>query len=98
MGTGADAGRLRWGSLGEALRMAGWEVDEVDVQIDAEKHDLQRSDETREAVIAAVRAGCHRLVWLGTPCSSFSVLHLGEGRPRLRSTKEPEGRTPIPAR
>ncbi|KAL3893699.1 MAG: hypothetical protein SGPRY_014052 [Prymnesium sp.] len=91
------AGRRRSGSLSDALRRAGWVVDEVDVQIDAERHDLRRQ-ELREAVRLAVVDECYDLVWLGTPCSSFSVLHIGAGRPRLRSRKEPEGCTPVPAR
>lgn len=80
------------------LANAGWMVDEVDVEIDAEKHYLRREEETRGAILAAVSAGSYHLVWLGTPCFSFSVLHLDEGRPRLRSRREPEGCTPIPAR
>lgn len=82
------AGEARCGSLAHALRMARWEVDDVDILIGGRAHDLA-VEGTQEAVCRAVQHGEYELVWLGVPCSSFSVLHLSAERPLLRSRDQP---------
>ena len=84
------AGSRRPGSMAEAWRALGYRADDVDVLIGGRLHDVSRT-EVQCAILAAIRAGCYEVVWIGTPCSSFSVLHLERGRPRLRSRQEPEG-------
>ena len=68
----------------------------MDVLVGGEAHDLTKVA-LQEAICEAVRAGEYELVWMGVPCSSFSVLHLQSGARRLRSRRQPAGITPIPA-
>lgn len=70
-------------------------MDEVDTLVGGEAHDLTRF-ELREAVCGAVRGGEYELVWMGVPCSSFSVLHVRVGGRQLRSRRQPAGVRPVP--
>ena len=81
--------------MAEAWRALGYQADDVDVLLGGPRHDLQR-EEVRSAILAAIRARCYEVVWISTPCSSFSVLHLEGGKPRLRSRQEPEGVGEVP--
>lgn len=91
------AGRRRAGSMAEAWRALGYQADDVDVLVGGQTHDV-RKPAVQSAILTAVRAGCYEVVWIGTPCSSFSVLHLEKGRPRLRSRQEPDGVREMPPR
>ena len=63
-------------------------VDGVDVLRDKVKHNVLAAP-TRAALLAAVRARVYEVVWIGTPCSSCSVLWLS-------GTERPPGSRPLP--
>ncbi|KAL1520938.1 hypothetical protein AB1Y20_022498 [Prymnesium parvum] len=89
------AGRPRPASLPAALEQAGWRVDAVDTMLGGESHDLSCA-EVQEAVLQAVERQQYKLVWLGTPCASFSVLRTQPLRPTLRDRLHPSGRPGLP--
>ena len=74
------------------LRRAGLTVVEIDVKVGGVDHDLTRP-EVAAQLLARVAAGEFDVVFIGTPCESFSVAH----RPRLRTASEPWGVGLMPA-
>lgn len=48
-------------------------------------------------LLKAVEARLFDIVWLGTPCASFSVLKTDGAQPQLRTRSEPAGVHPMPA-
>ena len=85
------AGRPRPGGLVEQLRARGHRVVAVDKLFGGREHDLARA-EVAAAILARVRSGEFDAVFMGTPCSSFSVAHA----PQLRSRRRPEGVEAVP--
>ncbi|KAL3910429.1 MAG: hypothetical protein SGPRY_009059, partial [Prymnesium sp.] len=74
------AGKPHVGDLRDAFERAGtWWTRVSEKQI------------TTCHAVWSVREGAYQVVWLATPCSSFSVLHLDGSMPRLRSRASPEG-------
>lgn len=85
------AGRPRPASLPAALEHAGWHVDAVDTVLGGDLHDLLRA-EVQEVILRAGEQRRYQLIWLGTPCASFSVLWTQPSRPVLRDRLHPAGR------
>lgn len=78
------------GSLGHAFSELGCSVEEVDVKKGGHPHDVRRL-ELRERLVQRVMDNVYDVVWIGTPCSSFSVLWQDGTRVRIRSRSSPEG-------
>lgn len=89
------AGCPRVGTLEEAFEALGARVDTIDTLIGGRTHDCT-SQEVRDRVLSSVRSGDYDFVWLGTPCSSFSVLWQEDGTGAPRTRQEPDGITPMP--
>ena len=67
-------------------------VVEIDTKVGGADHDLTRVEVVAE-LERKIREGHFDVVFIATPCESYSVAH----EPRLRSSSQPEGITPIPA-
>ena len=72
--------------LAARLRARGVRVDVVDTKVGGAAHDVLRQD-VGGRLIARTRRGEYDVVFIATPCESFSVAH----RPQLRSRKQPDG-------
>ena len=72
--------------LAARLRARGVRVDVVDTKVGGAAHDVLRQDVGRR-LVARTRRGEYDVVFIATPCESFSVAH----RPQLRSRKQPDG-------
>ena len=70
--------------LPSQLRRRGWEVTAVDTKLGGWSHDLTRK-EVADRLVAWVGGGRFDLVFIATPCASYSVAH----RPQLRSRRSP---------
>ena len=73
------------------------QVDQVDLLHGGADDDMAVAD-ARDRVLASVRAGKYAIVWIGTPCSSFSLWWLDASMRQLRSRERPEGLTSLPGR
>ena len=91
------AGKPRVGSFAEAGAHLGSAVVQVDLLHGGAAHDVA-SEDFREEIIRAVREGTFTIVWIGTPCSSFSLWWLDASMRQLRSRDRPEGLPGLPAR
>ena len=72
--------------LAARLRARGVRVDVVDTKVGGDAHDVLRQD-VGARLIARTRRGEYDMVFIATPCESYSVAH----RPQLRSRKQPDG-------
>ena len=72
--------------LAARLRARGVRVDVVDTKVGGDAHDVLRQD-VGGRLIARTRRGEYDVVFIATPCESFSVAH----RPQLRSRQQPDG-------
>ena len=72
--------------LAARLRARGVRVDIVDTKVGGAAHDVLRQD-VGGRLVARTRRGEYDVVFIATPCESFSVAH----RPQLRSRKQPDG-------
>ena len=72
--------------LAAQLRTRGLRVEAYDTKAGGESHDVLRHG-LGDALVARTQRGDFDVVFLATPCSSYSVRH----RPRLRSRRHPEG-------
>ena len=68
------------------LRARGLSVTAVDTKQGGARHDVLRA-EVGDALLRRVRRGDFEMVFITTPCASYSVAH----RPQLRSRKQPAG-------
>ena len=59
-------------TLASALRAQGWVVVCIDTEVGGEAHDLL-IDEVAEEHLADIAAGVYDLVWLATPCESYTT-------------------------
>lgn len=82
------SGNLRPGSLANALRARDYEVTTIDVAVGGAGEDL-RDPAVATDILSRVAAGEFPLVWIATPCKSFSVLWLDNNKPKLRSRSHP---------
>jgi hypothetical protein len=76
----------RLDGLPQRLRARGATVIALDTKVGGAAHDLTRQS-VRVRVEARVRAGEFAAVFMGTPCSSFSIAH----KPQIRSRRHPLG-------
>ena len=91
------SGRPRLGSLAHAAEQLRVIVDQVDPMCGGLECDMALH-ESREAILAAVRANQYSIVWIGTPCSSFSLWWLDKSMRQLRSRERPMGVDGLPQR
>ena len=77
--------------LPAALRRRGAVVVEIDTKVGGADHDMTRG-EVIEELMRRIRAHEFDGVFIATPCESYSVAH----EPRLRTSAQPEGVTPVP--
>ena len=91
------AGEPRLGSFADAAASLHAEVDQLDLLRGGVDNDMS-SLPAQQAVLAAVRAGTYAVVWIGTPCSSFSLWWLDASMRQLRSRERPGGVLGLPAR
>ena len=70
--------------LPSQLRRRGWEVTAVDTKLGGWSHDLTRK-KVADRLVSWVGGGGFDLVFIATPCASYSVAH----RPQLRSRRSP---------
>ena len=91
------AGAPRLGSFADAAESMCMQVDQVDLLHGGADDDMAVAD-ARDRVLASVRAGKYAIVWIGTPCSSFSLWWLDASMRQLRSRERPEGLTSLPGR
>lgn len=82
------SGNLRPGSLANALRARDYEVTTFDVAVGGVDQDL-RNPVVATDILSRAAAGEFSLVWIATPCKSFSVLWLGNNKPKLRTRRYP---------
>ena len=66
------SGRPRLGSLAHAAEQLRVKVDQIDLMQGGSECNMALH-ESREAMLVAVRAKRYSIVWIGTPCSSFSL-------------------------
>ena len=83
----------RHDGLPNFLEKLGWRVIMIDIKIGGAAHDVTRPG-VAAALLEAIRLGTYDVVFLATPCESFSVAH----RPALRTKREPWGVEPMPHR
>lgn len=74
----------------EAIEPVGCGVDAIDLCVGGAHRDLSK-DRASSALEAAIEVRSYSVVWLATPCSSFSVLHLDGRRARIRWRECPAG-------
>ena len=91
------SGRPRLGSLAHAAEQLRVIVDQVDLMCGGLECNMALH-ESREAILAAVRANQYSIVWIGTPCSSFSLWWLDKSMRQLRSRERPMGVDGLPQR
>ena len=91
------SGEPRAGELADAFEALGCHVDAVDVLVGGATHDVL-DPRTQQLLLDAARAGTYDLVWIGTPCSSFSVLWIDGHTVLPRARSQPEGVHPLPPR
>ena len=91
------AGRPRLGSLAHAAEQLRVTVDQIDLMHGGSECNMA-VPESREAILAAVRSGTYSIVWIGTPCSSFSLWWLDKSMWQLRSRQRPAGVAGLPPR
>jgi hypothetical protein len=77
------AGRPRLGSLAHAAEQLRVTVDQIDLMHGGSECNMA-VPESQEAILAAVRSGTYSIVWIGTPCSSFSLWWLDKSMRLLR--------------
>ena len=77
--------------LAAQLRMRGFAVVAVDTDDGGASHDVLRRG-LGDSLVARVARGDFDVVFIATPCKSYSVAH----RPRLRSRRQPLGMASIP--
>ena len=82
------AGRPRLGSLSDAAEHLRMTVDQFDLMHGGSQNDMAKL-ESQQAILDAVRAGKYSIVWIGTPCSSFSLWWLDASMKQLRSREQP---------
>ncbi|KAL3906109.1 MAG: hypothetical protein SGPRY_010673 [Prymnesium sp.] len=80
--------RLRLGSLADALTEKGFSVVPIDLAVGGAKHDM-RDPVVVSGILSQDAAGEFSIVWIATPCESFSVLWMENGRPKLRLRRHP---------
>ena len=78
------AGSPKVGDLGHAAEEFGVGVTVVDILGGGSAHDVMLP-EVFDRLLGEVAGGVFTVVWLAPPCSSFSVLHIGRARGRLRT-------------
>ena len=82
--------------LGAELRSLGYEVVEVDRADGVDAHDI-RSEVVFARLLAEVRSGAYCAVFLGVPCSTYSVARIqsdgfpDDGPPQVRDRDFPLG-------
>ena len=91
------AGTPRLGSFADAAESLSMRVDQIDLLHGGSDDDMAVA-EARERVLASVRAGKYSIVWIGTPCSSFSLWWLDASMRQLRSRERPAGLPSLPRR
>ena len=91
------AGRPRLGSLAHAAEQLRVTVDQIDLMHGGSECNMA-VPESQEAILAAVRSGTYSIVWIGTPCSSFSLWWLDKSMRQLRSRQRPAGVAGLPPR
>ena len=84
------AGAPKVGDMAHAAEEFGVRATAVDILNGGSAHDVT-VPEVFERLVLDVRRGLFTVLWLAPPCSSFSVLHLGRARGRLRTREAPEG-------
>lgn len=89
------AGRPRAGSFEDAGAEFDVLVTSVDTLMGGTFHDVTQPD-VRAALLRDVRAGRYEVVWLGTPCGSFSRLWLSGSERPPRSRSHPDGVDGLP--
>jgi hypothetical protein len=91
------AGCPRRGAFDDAGAALGVRVDEIDTLRGGDAHDVRRLG-LQEELLGAVAAGRYEVVWIGMPCSSFSLWWLDKSMKRLRGRSQPEGLLGLPAK
>ena len=91
------AGTPRLGSFADAAESLSVWVDQIDLLHGGSDDDMAVA-EARERVLASVRARKYSIVWIGTPCSSFSLWWLDASMRQLRSRERPAGLPSLPRR
>ena len=91
------SGQPRLGSLAHAAEQLRVITDQVDLMQGGSECNMALH-ESREAILAAVRAIQYSIVWIGTPCSSFSLWWLDKSMRQLRSRERPMGVDGLPQR
>ena len=89
------AGLPRLGSPEDAAAGVHGHVDSVDLLQGGWQHDVRNPD-VRERILAAVRAKRYSAVWIGMPCSSFTLWRLVSTLITIRSRQQPEGVDGLP--
>ncbi|KAL1508440.1 hypothetical protein AB1Y20_004543 [Prymnesium parvum] len=92
----SPAGEQRKLDLAEAFELAGWHASPVDTKRGGRDHNLLR-EAVSTPLLRAVEARLFDVVWLGTPCESFSVLKTDGAQPQLRTRLAPAGVQPMPS-
>ena len=89
------AGLPRLGSPEDAAAGVHGHVDSVDLLQGGWQHDVRNPD-VRARLLAAVRAKRYPAVWIGMPCSSFTLWRLVSTLVTIRSRQQPEGVDGLP--
>ncbi|KAL1496543.1 hypothetical protein AB1Y20_014149 [Prymnesium parvum] len=84
------AGEQRPHDLEHAFTMRGWDVTAVDIKREGAEHNLLRPV-VADKLLEAVSLRRFEVVWLGTPCASFSVWKTDARYPVIRSRAHPQG-------
>ena len=90
------SGQPRAGSFEDAGAQLGVEVISIDTLLGGRDHDVRRP-EVRDGLLRLVRSGRVSVVWIGTPCASFSVLWQSGDQAPPRTRQRPDGADGLPA-
>ena len=89
------SGKPRAGSFEDAAAEMAVAIDVCDTLTGGWRHDVMRAS-VRQQLLADVRAGKYEVVWLGTPCASFTRLWLSGDKRPPRSRRQPDGVDGLP--
>ena len=89
------AGSPKLGSPEDAATGVRGHVDSVDLLQGGWRHDVRNPD-VRRGLFTAVRAKRYSSVWIGMPCSSFTLWRLVRTMTTIRSRRQPEGVDGLP--
>ena len=91
------AGPPRLGSPEEAAAGVQGHVDAVDLLIGGWRHDVGQAA-ISAALLDAVKAKRYTSVWIGTPCSSFTLWRTVSTMRSIRARTQPAGLDGLPQR